>query len=81
MVREFIQGTSVEVIGEDGQPKTIQASYFNIVDIPRLKDGIYDTISTGSAYEKMDHKSDFAVNEDVFNFFLAGKQFGDLTND
>jgi len=81
MVREFIQGTSVEVIGEDGQPKTIQASYFNIVDIPRLKNGIYDTISTGSAYEKMDHKSDFAVNEDVFNFFLAGKQFGDLTND
>ena len=70
MVFDYIAGRD-EMI--DGVLKRI--SYFNIVDIPRLKDGLFDIVSSASAYDKMDHKKDFSVDEDVLNFFLQRKQF------
>ena len=75
MVIDFIKPTPQQIIDRNGLQKTIQASYFNIINIPRLQKGVYDTITGGSADEKFDHKSNMSIDVDVFNFFLQGRQF------
>jgi len=74
MVRKYINGVgaTVEV---DGQQKDITVSYFNIVDLTKLRDGIYDTITKGSASDKLDYKADIKINSDVFNYFLRRRQY------
>lgn len=52
-----------------------EMSYFNLIDIPKLRDGVYDTITKGSVSDKFDQKSPINVNEEVFDFFINKNQF------
>lgn len=75
MKKEFIRDKRVDIINQDGNQEQIEVSYFNIVDIPKLQEGIYDIVGQGSADDKFDYKSNMAVNEEVLRFFLQNKQF------
>ena len=70
MVKDFIKGKDVFVDG-----KEVKMGYFNLVDIDKLRDGIYDVVTKGSAVDKADYKSDIKLDSDVFNFFLKRRQF------
>lgn len=75
MVKSYIKNKTVQITDVNGVEKTIEASYFNIVDIDVLRDGIYDTIAKGSVADKFNYKANMGLNSDVFNFFLQKKQF------
>jgi hypothetical protein len=70
MVKDFMIGKDIIVDGEE-----IEMSYFNIVNLDKLRNGIYDTVTKGSADDKFDYKSDISLNSKVFEFFLQRKQF------
>lgn len=75
MVIDYIDGKEEVLSNKAGEEVTKLVSYFNIVDIPKLRDGIYNTVDGGAADDKFDHKADMAIDEDVMNFFLKKKQF------
>lgn len=70
MIKSFIRPKSRQFNGQ-----TIKPSYFNIVDIDKLKAGIYDTVTKGSVSDKFDYKSNIALNQNVFDFFIQNNQF------
>lgn len=75
MVIDFINKSNQQIIDRNGNDRIAEVSYFNIVDIKKLEDGVYDIVTKGSADDKFDHKSSVQINEDVFNFFLQNRQF------
>jgi hypothetical protein len=75
MVKSYIRNKPVTVTDRSGQERQIDVSYFNIVDIEKLKDGIYDVVTKGSASEKFDYKANMSLNVDVMDFFLQKRQF------
>lgn len=75
MVLDYIKPQIEEVIDINGNKKQIEVSYFNLVDIARVRESVYRTVSIGRPDEKFDYKKDVIVNEDVFNFFLQKRQF------
>lgn len=75
MIKAYVGPQHENVVGEDGTEKEIEISYFNIVDIPKLQDGVRDAVTNGAASKKFDYKSNITINKDVFNFFLQRRQF------
>lgn len=73
LVRKYIKGTTETINGQK-----IKVGYFNIIDIPKLRDGIYDTVTRGSASDKFDYKANIAINTNVFEFFLQRRQSNKL---
>lgn len=74
MMKKYISERDVDIVDENGLSKTIQVSYFNIVDIEKLRKGIRDTVSGKSASDKFNHKSNMSVNTDVLNYLLTKRQ-------
>jgi len=74
MVKRYLRPIPVK-INIDGVEKDVDVSYFNIVDIDNLKEGIYDTITKGKVSKKFDYKSNMQLNSDVLQFFLRKMQF------
>ena len=78
MVIDYIDGVNETIFKEDGTTEEKLVSYFNIVNIDKLRDGIYDIVSGGSADDKFDYKSSMSIDVDIMNFFLKKKQFKDV---
>ena len=72
---KYIRNKPERVITKKGEDKTVDISYFNIVDIEKLRNQIYDIVSAKKASDKFDFKSDARVNTDVLEFFLQNRQF------
>jgi len=70
MLQKYLLGSTETIDGEE-----VDISYFNIVDIPKFKQGVYDTVTKGVAEDKFDYKADIAINKKVFNFFLQRRHF------
>lgn len=75
MVLDYIKGKDEDIETEDGQTVTKNISYFNIVDIKKLDDKVYDIVAKGTVDEKFDYKSSMLIDMDVFNFFLKKQQY------
>ena len=75
MKAKFINDKTVDITNKNGNSESIDVSYFNIVNIPKLRDGIYDVVAKGAADDKFDQKASMSINEDVLEFFLQNKQF------
>ena len=75
MVIDYIDGKEETLWLRDGNTETRLVSYFNIVDIQKLRDGIYDTVNGGSAVNKFDYKADMLIDTAIMDFFLKKKQF------
>lgn len=84
MVEKYIEGNrEVTVTFNDGTTKTITPSYFNIVDKELLQQMVSIFVSgkipeteEGERFRQNISKT-WAVNTDIFNFFLQRKQFDD----
>jgi len=74
MVMAYVKGSYEPIRQEDGSYKDVEVSYFNIVDIPKLEDGVRDAVSNGSANNKFDYKANITVNKDILNFFVERRQ-------
>ncbi len=75
MVLAYVKGSYEPVLQEDGTYRDVEISYFNIADIPRLRDGVRDAVTNGTADDKFDYQSNISINKDVMNFFLERRQF------
>lgn len=75
MVLAYVKGAYEPVKQEDGSYKEVEVSYFNIADIPKLKDGVRDTVTNGTANDKFDYKKNIKINKDILNFFIERRQF------
>lgn len=71
----YIKGVRERVKQEDGTYVTKNVSYFDIVDIPKLRDGVYDAVANATVDDKFDYKKNIKINKDVLNFFLTKQQF------
>jgi len=74
MVKRYIREIPVK-IKIKGVEKNISVSYFNIVNIDNLKQGVYDTITKGKVSNKFNYKSNMQLNSDVLQFFIRKMQF------
>lgn len=75
MVIDYIDGIEEELYKKDGTTEKKFVSYFNIVNIEKLRNGIYDVVNGGPVEAKFDYKADMSVDVDIMNFFLKRKQF------
>lgn len=79
MLIDYLKQKPEIIIDQSGNTKTINVSYFNIVDIDKLRKDTYDVIAKGNVVDKFDYKKNMIVNEDVFNFFLQKRNFKKLS--
>lgn len=77
MIIDYIDGVEEDVFVDGKKTGKKLMSYFNLVNIQKLKDGVYDTVNGGAASDKFDYKADMLIDTDVMNFFLRNRQFKD----
>lgn len=75
MVLDYVQGKTEVVFNDDGTWEERKVSYFDIVDLPRLKETALDAVNELGDMSAYDHKKPAPINEGVLNFFLQKKQF------
>lgn len=75
MIKGYIQGIRKSLLDEDGETKEYNVSYFNIVDMPRIREQALEAVNELGNLSAYDHKKPAIVNSPVLNFFLQRKQF------
>lgn len=75
MKLDYIRGSFETIVDKNGNQKEIEVSYFNIVDLEKLQDQIYDTVSREKVDGKFNYKGKVEINSDVLEFFLRKRDF------
>lgn len=75
MVIDYIDGVEHTLFTRDGREVTKNVSYFNIINIDKFRDGIYDIVAESGVDDKFDYKKNMAIDVDIMDFFLKKRQF------